>query len=161
MMSKRIIEVTIREVGPSDLEEILLHRRQMFHDMGHDDEVALARLVSTSREFVKRCLADGSYHGWFAIAADSQVVAGAGLLVTPWVAGPEAPEQSHRAYLLNVYTLPAFRGQGLARQLTEKAIEWCRRQGFAMVWLHASELGRPLYQSFGFLATNEMKLRIR
>jgi GNAT superfamily N-acetyltransferase len=161
MIPRRIEEIAIREVGRSDLEEILIHRRQMFRDMGYRDEVALDRLVSTSRDFLTRCLRDGSYRGWFAIAADSLVVAGVGLLVTPWVAGPEAPEQSQRAYLLNVYTVPAFRGRGLARHLTEKAIEWCRQQGLTMVWLHASEFGRPLYESLGFQATNEMKLRIR
>ena len=146
---------------PGDLEEILLHRRQMFHDMGHHDEAALAQLVSTSREFLKRCLADNTYRGWFAVAAASKVVAGVGLWIMPWPARPDDPKQSHRAYLLNVYTSPDFRGQGLSRRLTEKAIEWCRQQGFATLWLHGSDFGRPLYESLGFQPTNEMKLNIR
>jgi len=96
----------------------------MFRDMGYVDEAALDRSISASREFVKGCLADGSYRGWFAIAADSRVVAGVGLLVTPWVTGPEAPEQSRRPYLLSVYTDPNFRSRGVSRQLTNEAIGW-------------------------------------
>jgi len=154
-------EITIREVTPDDLEEILLHRRQMFNDMGNHDEVVLSQLVSTSREFLQHCLADHTYRGWFAVATDSQVVAGVGLWIMPWPARPDDPKQSNRAYLLNVYTAPDFRGQGLSRQLTRKSIEWCRQQGFATLWLHASNLGRPLYESLGFQPTNEMKLNIR
>lgn len=154
-------EITIREVTPGDLEEILLHRRQMFHDMGHHDEATLDELVSTSREFVKSCLAEGTYRGWFAVTAASQVVAGVGLWIMPWPARPDDPKQPRRAYLLNVYTSPEFRGQGFSRRLTENAIEWCRQQGFATLWLHASDFGRPLYESLGFQPTNEMKLNIR
>lgn len=154
-------EITIREATPDDLEEILFHRRQMFHDMGHHDEAALDQLVSTSREFVKHGLAEGTYRGWFAVTAAAKVVAGVGLWIMPWPARPDDPKQSNRAYLLNVYTAPDFRGQGLSRRLTQKAIEWCRQQGFAMLWLHASNLGRPIYESLGFQPTNEMKVDIK
>lgn len=152
--------IAIRETRPDDLEEILLHRRHMFRDMGYRDEAVLNALVCTTRPFIKRCLSDNSYRGWFAIAADGRVAAGAGLLLAPWVAGPHDPDKAHRPYLLNVYTYPEFRKRGLARSLTEKAIEWCREHGFKLLWLHASEYGRPVYESLGFQPTNEMKLII-
>ena len=149
---------SIRETKPEDLEEILAHRRLMFLDMGHRDEAVLDAIVRSSRPTIRHYLAEGSYRGWFAIASDGRVAAGAGLLITDLVSGPLAPEQSRRAYLLNVYTYPEFRKQGLARELTQKAIEWCRAEGFKVLWLHASEHGRPLYEAMGFEATNEMKL---
>jgi hypothetical protein len=40
-------------------------------------------------------------------------------------------------------------------------IEWCRKQGLVHVTLHASDKGRPLYQSLGFVPTNEMRLDLR
>jgi GNAT superfamily N-acetyltransferase len=154
-------EITIRETRPEDLVEILAHRRLMFHDMGHSDEVVLDAVVRSSRPPMQRYLADGSYLGWFAIAPDGRVAAGAGLLITPLVSGPLNPDQINRAYLLNVYTYPEFRKHGLARMLTNKAIDWCRTHGFKVLWLHASHLGRPLYESLGFEASNEMKLIIK
>jgi GNAT superfamily N-acetyltransferase len=152
-------EINIRETNADDLEEILYHRRQMFLDMGHEDEV-LDAVVRSSRPYLKRYLAEGSYRGWFAIAPDGRIAAGVGLLITPLVSGPLAPENAHRAYLLNVYTYPEFRKRGLARELTQKAIDYCRTEGFKVLWLHASKYGRPLYESMGFEATNEMKLII-
>jgi|SRR5689334_6699149 len=151
---------TIRETSSHDLEEILVHRRMMFYDMGYQDTSVLDRVVQTSRPCIKRYLEESTYRGWFAINAPNRVAAGVGLLITDLVSGPLNPEQSRRAYLLNVYTYPEFRKQGLARTLTEKAIDWCRKEGFKVLWLHASEYGRPLYESLGFVPTNEMKLML-
>jgi hypothetical protein len=40
-------------------------------------------------------------------------------------------------------------------------IAWCKQEGFARVSLHASEHGRPLYESLGFEDSNEMRLNLR
>ena len=151
--------IKIRETGPEDLEEILQHRRLMFLDMGHPVAV-LDAIVETCRPHIQRYLAEGSYRGWFAVSSDGRVAAGVGLIITPLVSGPLAPENVNRAYLLNVYTYPEFRKRGLARELTQRAIEYCRFEGFKVLWLHASKFGRPIYESMGFEATNEMKLII-
>jgi ribosomal protein S18 acetylase RimI-like enzyme len=63
-----------------------------------------------------------------------------------------------RAYLLNVYVDPEFRGRGLARELLEMAVNDARRRGIKVVSLHASKFGRPLYERNGFEPTNEMML---
>jgi GNAT superfamily N-acetyltransferase len=63
-----------------------------------------------------------------------------------------------RGNILNVYTCPQSRRKGLARKLTERAIEWCRANRVGTVILHASDAGRPLYQSMGFVPSNEMRL---
>jgi GNAT superfamily N-acetyltransferase len=59
---------------------------------------------------------------------------------------------------LNVYTHAEFRRQGLARRLTETAVEWCSANGIGTVILHASDDGRALYRTLGFEPTNEMRL---
>ncbi|HWY70840.1 MAG TPA: GNAT family N-acetyltransferase [Terriglobales bacterium] len=151
--------IRIRETNAEDIEEILQHRRLMFLDMGHPEAV-LDVIVESCRPNIQRYLAEGSYRGWFAVTAEGRVAAGVGLLITPLVSGPLAPENVNRAYLLNVYTYPEFRKRGLARELTQEAIDYCRAEGFKVLWLHASKYGRPIYESMGFEATNEMKLII-
>jgi GNAT superfamily N-acetyltransferase len=132
----------------------------MFRDMGHQNEAILDAIVRTSRPFIRQCLTDKSYLGWFAVASGGRVAAGVGLLLSPWVASPRDPNEARRPYLLNVYSYPEFRKRGLARSLTKKSIDWCREHGFRTLWLHASEHGRPVYESLGFEPTNEMKLMI-
>jgi GNAT superfamily N-acetyltransferase len=153
-------QLKIRPVTRDDLEEILIHRRRMFEDMGHRDAGVLDAIVRSSRPVLKEFLASGSYVGWFAMAAENRVAAGAGLLISPSLSGPLAPSRAERVYLWNVFTYPEFRKRGLARLLTKAAIDYCRRHGHKILWLHASQYGRPLYESLGFEQTNEMKLLV-
>ena len=153
-------QIQLRQALPADLEEVLGHRRGMFHDMGYTDPATLTAVAESSRDFIRRGLREGWYRGWFAVAGD-RVAAGAGLLITDWVAHPLSPHDARRAYVLNVYTYPEFRRRGLAKQLMENIIDSCRSEGFRTIWLHASEHGRPIYSALGFEATNEMKLVLR
>lgn len=65
------------------------------------------------------------------------------------------------AYILNMYTIPQYRGKGLARKLLENCIEECKKIGVKRIWLHASDDGTPLYKKMGFTFKNsEMELFI-
>lgn len=152
------VQITVREATVADLTAIVHHRRSMFRDMGTEG-VVLDEITRNSAPLIDRGLREGWYHGWLAVAGE-EVAAGAGVMVYDWPAGPLDPQQAKRAYSLNVFTEPKFRRLGLARNLTETAIEWARRAGFKVLWLHASEFGRPIYEKLGFEQTNEMKLRL-
>lgn len=52
--------------------------------------------------------------------------------------------------ILNVYTHPEYRRQGLAMRLFEDIIEEADRQNLLSCELIATEMGRPLYEKFGF-----------
>ncbi|MBI1739681.1 MAG: GNAT family N-acetyltransferase, partial [Candidatus Koribacter versatilis] len=68
---------------------------------------------------------------------------------------------TRRALIINVYTEPEVRQHGLARQLMLLMIQWLREQGLYSVVLHASDAGRHLYETLGFVPTNEMRLRLK
>ncbi|WP_045234703.1 GNAT family N-acetyltransferase, partial [Deinococcus pimensis] len=63
-----------------------------------------------------------------------------------------------RAYVLNVFVEPGDRGRGLARTLMDHLLAEARARDVRVVALHASGLGRPLYERMGFTPTNEMRL---
>jgi len=113
-------------------------------------------MVAAGRPFIEAALGDGSYRAWL-VEVDGQVVAGGGVAIvgfqpTPFDPGPR------RAWVLNMYTEPAFRRQGLARLVLETIVAWSAEQGIRSLFLHASNAGRPLYESMGFAPTNEMRL---
>ena len=64
-------------------------------------------------------------------------------------------------YLLSMYTEPRSRGLGVASGVVKKALEWCRKNRFAQLRLHASEMGRKVYLKHGFERTWEMRRRIK
>lgn len=150
-------DIRIRTATPFDAPVILQHRRRMFEDMKEGSAQDLDRMVEATAAWLVRAMADKSYYGWLAEDAQGQVVAGGGVLVSPWPAGPR-DHYPRRAVILNVYTEPEYRRQGLARQLMLLMIQWLRDEGFTSVALHASVEGRHLYEKLGFQPTNEMRL---
>ena len=54
----------------------------------------------------------------------------------------------------------AHREKGLARRLVEVACEGARELGIGYMTLHASALGRPVYERLGWVETDEMALRL-
>jgi GNAT superfamily N-acetyltransferase len=142
----------------ADAELIAFQRRSMFVDAGQAEESSLPVMVENFVAWVRPRLSDGSYVGWL-VEADGRVVAGAGMWLMDfpphWM-----DAQPVRAYLLNFYVEPAFRGHGLAYKLLRTAVEDARRRGIKVVSLHASKFGRPIYERNGFEASTEMMLRL-
>ena len=152
-------EVSIRQATSDNIPELLRHRQGMYGDMGYNDTEAMSRMVETCRPYLAAALASGTLHAWLACAGE-KVVAGGFVLVSPWPSHPY-DGQCRRATILNMYTDPEYRRQGIARRLMQIMIAWCRKEGFVRVDLHASDKGRPLYESLGFEPSNEMRLNLR
>jgi GNAT superfamily N-acetyltransferase len=147
----------IRPATLADAETIATHRRTMFYEMGYRDAAALDAMVADFLPWLRQRLATAEYLAWLALSPDSTIVAGLGLWLMDWpphMIGPGA----RRGNILNVYTEPAFRRQGIARQLMNVALDWCRANGIRAVILHASPDGQQLYEDLGFKSTNEMRI---
>jgi GNAT superfamily N-acetyltransferase len=149
--------VRIREGTPDDLSLVLRHRRGMFRDMGFQDEARLDAMQEVSAAFFAAGLRHRTYHAFFATDDQGEVRAGGGIVLLEYQPHPLDP-RPRRAFVVNMYTEPEHRRQGLARQLMDAMIAWCRREGYATLYLHASDEARPLYSSLGFVTTNEMRL---
>lgn len=142
----------LRRAIPADAALIAAQRESMFADMGVEYSEDTAQFVP----WVEPRLSAGTYLGWI-VEHGEVAVAGAGLMILDWPPHFIDP-QPLRSYLLNVYTHPQHRGRGLARMLTQTALQETQRRGIRIMSLHASEFGRPLYEKLGFAATNEMRI---
>ena len=149
----------MRRAATADAETLVAHRRAMFHDMGYRDEVALDSMAARFRVWLLEHMNAGDYHAWLVSAPDGSIAAGTGLWLMDWP--PHMIGQgARRGNILNVYTNSRFRRLGLARQLMEIVLLWCRENRVDTIILHASHSGLTLYQSMGFTPTNEMRLRL-
>jgi len=147
-----------RLAGVADAELIAQHRRRMFVDAGQADDAALQPMEDNFVRWVRPKLKDGSYVGWL-VEHEGRVVAGAGMWLMDFP--PHWTDaEPRRAYLLNFYVDPEFRGHGLAYGLLKNAVEDARARGIKVVALHASKFGKPIYERNGFKATSEMWLRL-
>jgi len=153
------MQIKIRRACAEDLKHILHHRVAMFEEMGFREAAVLGQVEAASRKYFAEALWAQTYLGWIAEDSGGQVVGGGGIVVAAWPGFP-GENQTKRAWILNMYTEPRVRRRGVARELMKAMTEWCRSEGYGSVSLHASEVGRPLYESMGFQPTNEMRLEL-
>jgi GNAT superfamily N-acetyltransferase len=153
-------DFSIRPGTLSDAETVILHRRAMFREMGYRDEEAMNRMCEAFRPWLARKMGDNEYLAWFAVDSAGDIASGLGLWLMDWPPHMLGPGP-WRANILNVYTRPESRRNGLARRLVETAIDWCRAKGISTVILHASDAGRPLYTSMGFQPSTEMRIVLK
>jgi GNAT superfamily N-acetyltransferase len=147
-----------RPVSIDDLDTICRHREEMFRASnapGRTEEL-LGTMTARFREWLAPRLADGSYFGYL-VEERGEVVAGIGLLVIDWPPHPSHPSQDKRGYVLNVFVEPAYRKKGIARNLMELSERELAARGVAFAALHATRMGKPLYESMGWVASSEMR----
>lgn len=147
----------LREATLADIETLIYHRYSMWRDMGLDQHI-LETMKPAAREYFLAALPKGVYRGWLA-EQNGKVLGGAGVLISAWPGTPGCPLAS-RVTILNVYVERDHRRRGIARSLMETMMAWCKSAGYAAVTLHASDDGRHLYESLGFVTTNEMRLNL-
>ncbi len=130
----------------------------MFVDMGYQDETALDAMAAKCHAWLLTRMNRGDYLAWLATASNQSIVAGTGLWLMDWI--PHMIGSGRRGNILNVYTAVEFRRRGLAGELMKTAMQWCRSNGVDVVVLHASPDGRRLYESMGFVDSNEMRMKL-
>jgi GNAT superfamily N-acetyltransferase len=149
-------EYVIRRMDVDDLDAVCQHRAAMFMEAARPCE-AVDAMREPFREWLQPKLKDGSYLGW-AVDHEGAVVGGAGLILLDWPPHPLHPSEAHRGYLLNVWVDPPHRGKGLAKRLVQATYKGARELGISYLVLHASKLGRPVYEGLGWRQTDEMSL---
>ena len=166
-MKSEPAQFTLRRAEAADAAIIGCHRARMFLEMGDLPDDRFEQLREAAERWTTRALASGEYVGWLAspAAEPDNVIAGAGVHLRHVAPHPltrasgavEVAAESRHALVLNVFTEPEWRRQGVARQLMEQIVGWAREERIVRLVLHASPAGRSVYEQAGFVPTNEMR----
>jgi GNAT superfamily N-acetyltransferase len=146
-----------RLATPADVDSLVRLRAAFLAELTDCDPSDPALLNAMSRYFAEKL---GSPQGFQAFVAEvnGRVVATTGLIVrrNP----PSAKNlQGREGFVLNVFTVPAFRGRGLATALLERTLAAAREARCGRVVLHASDKAVPIYKRAGFVPVDsEMRL---
>jgi GNAT superfamily N-acetyltransferase len=154
-------ELELRLATLDDIPVLVSHRRKMFEDMAdlkgeQHDRAGLDQMDVAYEVLLRYEILAGSTRVWV-IEDGGQIAASGALKFTDWLPRPDGLRRG-LVYVHSVYTEPAYRRQGLARRVLTAMIAYCRDNGWPRLSLHASELGRGLYEDLGFKPTNEMRL---
>ncbi len=152
-----VTTVTIRKATENDIPELVRQRRLMFEAMGFKDCQRLQMMEQSSEKFFTENISCNRFQGWIAVTKTGEIVGNAGIIIDKHPPGP-TNLTGNVAYIFNLYTLPEFRRQGIAKKIMQKILEWIKKAEIIIVTLYASEEGENLYKSLGFTLSEEMYL---
>ena len=141
---------SIRQAAPNDAEIVTQMRWKLFVETNSTETPEPpAEFLRESYAAVVDLLGSGQAFGWIAVAEDGSPVANLMLVLHARLPSPRnvVPREG---YVMNVWVDPAWRRQGIASALMEKALEKSRELGLRRVRLHATPEGRGAYARAGF-----------
>lgn len=117
----------------------------------------MGELEERSFQYYQKALRDGTHIAYLALDGDRFVGAGgvSFFQVMPTYHNPSG----RKAYIMNLYTDPAYRRQGIAYRMLDILVQEAKAKGVRAISLDATEMGRPLYEKYGFVGMrDEMEL---
>lgn len=133
-----------RVATTDDVETLVELRKQLVAACGAPAQDVDAEL----RDYFQKKLTGGSLVEWLAIE-NGQAVATAALVFYDFIPS-DANKSGVRGYITNMYIAPEHRRKGVATALLGRLAEEAKVRGVKRLWLHAAEMGRPVYVKFGF-----------
>lgn len=99
--------------------------------------------------YYHRHLADGTFVSWLALD-NGNIIGTSGMSFVekpPYFGCPSGKI----GLLSSMFTAPAYRRQGIAKELLSRVVEEARAYGCGTVQITASDMGVLLYTNFGFV----------
>lgn len=152
------MEFVYKRAGLEDIELLVKTRLEVLRAancLSEDTEMPLVE--QQSREYYEECLREETHTAY--LVFDGERFIGAGgvsfFRVMPTYHNPTG----WKAYIMNMYTNPDYRRKGIAYHTLELLIEEAKRKGIRHISLEATDMGRLLYESYGFVnKKDEMEL---
>lgn len=154
------MKIDFRKATRMDLETLVRTRIEVLRAANRlEDEVDMSDVEQQSRKYYESALPDGSHVAYLVFDEDRFVGAGgiSFFRVMPTYHNPTG----WKAYVMNMYTRPEYRRQGIARKTLDLLVAEARNRGITAISLEATAAGRPLYEGYGFVPMlDEMELPI-
>lgn len=153
----------VQAASCDDIEVLAKHHRCMFEEIwAHKkipfDPELMRTMESNYIEKLRIDLKSGSCHAWI-IYRNDRILSSGAVSMCSYVPVPHDPS-SQIAFLHSIYTEPEERGKGYARAITKHAIEYCKQNKIARLYLFASESGRIIYENEGFVSVDNTMMKL-
>ena len=139
----------IRKAEAGDIDRMIDHRVDYLTEMqGKHTAGEVAKLKSEFREYFSQNISNGKF---LALVAElDHVPVAYGAMVFRSVPGDFSQSVYTEADILNMYTVPNARKQGISRLILNELISIARSMGVSKLALHTSADGEHLYRTSGF-----------
>lgn len=148
----------IRRGNTNDIDGLLAIRMEFLSVVRHNEVTLSEELPAANYEYIKKHIEEESLVVW--LAEENEKIVSVAMIcyyqLIPSIGNPNGKT----GYIQNVYTLSDYRGRGFATELVKKILLDARERKISRLLLHASDMGKPVYEKIGFqLIANEMEYR--
>lgn len=122
------------------------------------DDVDMSTVEKESYAYYKRALETGEHIAY--LVYDNRKFIGVGGVSFYQVMPTYHNSTGKKAYIMNMYTAPEYRRQGIAIHTLDLLVKNAKKQGVSQIALDATAMGRSLYERYGFMKMeDEMELK--
>ena len=138
-----------RKATINDLDDLAKIRSIFLMEMENEhSETKREKMEAANRAYFEKSLADDSFVAWLAVA-DGKIVGTSGLSFYIIPPNNNCPD-GRVANIMNMFTFPEYRKQGIATELFKRIVEEAKLRGYKRIALNATSAGKPLYEKYGF-----------
>lgn len=142
----------------ADIDELIRTRIIVLRTANKlSNDVDMSLVEKESYEYYKSALETGEHIAY--LVYDNGSFIGAGGVSFYQVMPTYHNPTGKKAYIMNMYTALEYRRQGIAFHTLDLLVKDIRKQGVSQITLEATEMGRLLYEKYGFVKMeDEMEL---
>lgn len=144
------MQIIYKRAGAEDIELLTETRIRVLRAANKLPlDTDMSEVKRQSYEYYRQALSDGTHTAYLVFDGSRFVGAGG---VSFYRVMPTYHNPSGRmAYIMNMYTDPEYRRRGIALGTLDRLVSDARERGITSISLEATEMGRPLYEKYGFV----------
>lgn len=148
-----------KNVTLDDIDELVRTRIIVLRAANRlSEDVDMSLVEKESFAYYKHALKSGEHIAY--LVYDNGTFVGAGGVSFYQVMPTYHNTTGKKAYIMNMYTAPEYRRQGIAFHTLDLLVKDAKEQGVTQIALEATDMGRPLYERYGFVKIeDEMELK--
>ena len=149
---------TYKRATIEDIDELVRTRLVVLRAANQlSEHVDMLQVEKESYDYYKKALVSGEHVAY--LVYDGDIFIGAGGVSFYQVMPTYHNPSGKKAYIMNMYTDPKYRRQGIAMHTLDLLVNEAKEKGIEQISLEATDVGRPLYEKYGFVAMEcEMEL---
>lgn len=152
------MNLTYKKATMDDLNLLTETRIEVLRAANHlSKDTDMSEVQRQSYDYYQKSLCDGTHIAY--LIFDESRFAGAGGISFFQVMPTYHNPSGKKAYIMNMYTNPEYRRMGIAYKTLDLLVREAKKKGITAISLEATDMGRPLYEKYGFVNMNdEMEL---
>ncbi len=138
--------ITFQKLTEKELDTFIQMRIRQLREEGATENIDL---VPALKNYYEKHMADGTFVSWLALDGNTIIgTSGMSFVEKPPYFGCPTGKIG---LLSSMFTDPAYRRQGIAKELLRRVMREAKEYGCGTVQITASDMGVPLYADYGFL----------